>query len=647
MYQVVIRQSWAGDETVIHSAHNNPVKLPSAQVTLDTAAIPSFSFNIYPGNPGYSSLQYMVTLVRVRDIRNQIDLFEGRILTPSEPLEQDGMTYKQITCEGLAAFLHDSRPSFVEYSGKTRLQILTSLVDMHNTQMTDGGSAYKCFKLGNVDLGTTKAAYCYTDESISTYDNITNLVLNAGYELSARHESDGIYLDCAKIIGETGSQVIELKRNLITFTRSIDPTSLVTAFMPLGQAAETTDTDSSTERGTARLTITSANNGSPLLRDEKLIKQFGLIIGANTWDDVTDATTLKTTGQAYFNALNTATIATQVQAVDMTIVGEDTQPLRNGWSYRTRIPFKGIDEVLRIKQATIDLNDPTANTYTMGDRVVGQESYNVELANQLAGMRQYNGRLQQLQLANATAVQKAQEALDATNDLKKQVAALEASGDGANDGTTYDPTGMIIDVSEYQGTIDWTKVTAAGLALAVIEVQRGSSVEDAMYKTNIADAVAAGANYGVYAYFKAISEADAKVEAKDFYDRAQSAIGSLRQPRLYMIDVENNTVTSGTLKAAVSAYMDELNALGVPDSKIVIYVSTSLYGSIDTSRPAALWVPRYGTNDGTVAGSTKPDVAYDLWQYTSMGKVSGITANTVDMSTDPSSKFQPFLEKEG
>lgn len=635
MYQVFIRQGWNGEETLIHSAHINTLKLISPQITFDVTAFPAFSFSIYPDNPGYSMLNYLTTFVRVYKPSKHRNVFEGRVLLPTETLDTSGDLHKEVTCEQLGSFLHDSVQPFQKFTGQTRAQILQALITAHNAQV----DSYKQLKLGNVSLGTAKVADTYTDDSATTYDNVSNLILASGFELTVRHESDGLYVDCAKSIGGTGTQKIRLKGNLLSATRSIDPSALITVLKPLGQAAETTDTDA--DESTARLTISSANGGSPYLRDEDMVAQFGTIVGANEWDDVTDAKKLLTTGQAYLKTLNTATVSVQVSAIDVSVLGGDVDELLCGYSYPTKVPVMGINETLRITQQTLDLNDATAGTITLGDRVVGQESYNTVLTDALAGLKKFNKQLIADRARTSAALTASNNALKQLSELSKKVDAMTSDTD-SDDGTTYDPTGLIIDVSEFQGSIDWAKVTAAGLALAVIRVQSGTSHAD---KTNIPAAIAAGANYGVYAYFQAVSATDAETEAQSFYDRTTAFVGSSRAPRLWMIDVEANSVTSGTLKAAVTAYMDKLNALGVPDSKIVIYVSTSLYGSIDTSRPAALWVPRYGTNDGTVAGSTKPAVAYDLWQYTSMGKVSGITANTVDLSTDPSSKFEPFLTK--
>lgn len=391
MYRVTIRQKWDGPETMIHSPHANPLKLINTSITQDVATIPGFTFNIYPGNPGYDAMHYMTTLVRVYDTVNKMDVFEGRVLKPSEPIETTGLTYKTIACEGLLAWLHDSRPGFIEFDGKTRKQILTSLVNAHNAQMTALDAPYKCFKLGNINMADTVAAYCYTDDTASTYDNLETLVKQAGYELAVRHESDGLYLDCAKTIGETGNQVIRLGANLISFTRTIDPTALASAYLPLGKAADTTSND----KGTARLTIASANNGNPLLSDADMLKQFGPIVGAKSWDNETNATKLKTTGSSYFKSLPVATISTQVQAIDMSFVGKSKSPLLCGWTYRTLIPTKGIDEPIRISQMTIDINDPRNNTLTIGDRVVGQETYNAQILMEMRKLQSIKSAVKQ------------------------------------------------------------------------------------------------------------------------------------------------------------------------------------------------------------------------------------------------------------
>ena len=98
------------------------------------------------------------------------------------------------------------------------------------------------------------------------------------------------------------------------------------------------------------------------------------------------------------------------------------------------------------------------------------------------------------------------------------------------------------------------------------------------------------------------------------------------------------------MRAGVEAYMSQLNALGVPDNKIVLYIANHLYDkfNLNVARPGAIWIPSYGQNDGTLANSLKPTYPYDLHQYTSKGSVNGITGN-VDMSAEPSERFKELI----
>ena len=95
------------------------------------------------------------------------------------------------------------------------------------------------------------------------------------------------------------------------------------------------------------------------------------------------------------------------------------------------------------------------------------------------------------------------------------------------------------------------------------------------------------------------------------------------------MDAEEATVTN----AAIRVFATELKAQGA--KKIGCYVAHNRYNSYNYESVRDLfdftWIPRYGSNDGTIAGATKPAYECDLWQYTSTGKVSGISGN-VDLN---------------
>ena len=206
--------------------------------------------------------------------------------------------------------------------------------------------------------------------------------------------------------------------------------------------------------------------------------------------------------------------------------------------------------------------------------------------------------------------------------------------------------GKIIDVSEWQGVIDWNKVIADDVTLSIIRVQHGSAHQDLKYMENLQQCISAGGKYAVYAYFAATSTSDAQQEARDFYNRTQKVVAGKQQPIFYAIDVESIEMSGDVtqMRAGVEAYMSQLNALGVPDNKIVLYIANHLYDrfNLNVARPGAIWIPSYGQNDGTLANSLKPTHPYDLHQYTSKGSVNGITGN-VDMSAEPSERFKELI----
>lgn len=634
MYRILMRQGWDGEETLVHADVGNGPRLMTAKLSKSVTTYDTLTVTAPPTNALYGNVNPLQTFLRVVRVDKRRVLFDGRVWTYQPAMASDGTLTNEVVAMGLEDFLHDSIQPFAEYHDISPAQFLAALLAEHNKQV----EPYKQIKLGNINVtNSTDNVYRFTDDGTDTYDTIQDkLVKRLGGELRVRRENDGLYLDYLTEIGEQSNQIIRLATNMMSLTQKLDPTSVITVIKPLGKAAERTTTSeteiSTTQTSTPRLTIESVNNGSPFLRDEALIKQFGVITVSQKWDDVTDPTNLKAKAQAVLAAQQPVKEQLQITAADLSMVHGAVDDYVCGNYNRIINPLLGYDANRRIVSQELDFCQLQSSSMKAGDVMLTQEEYT-------------------RQITVAAELAKAQAAISEArlSDLKSQITNVGTELDAikkeiaAGSSSYYE--GSIIDVSEFQKSIDWTKVVNAGLALAVIRVQHGTNHEDLTYKTNIPAAISAGANYGVYAYFNGLSVSDSEVEATNFYNRTQAVIGTSRQPRLYMIDVEENTVTSGTLAASVTAYLNKLNSLGVPDSKIVIYVSNALHNSIDTTR-TQIWIPSYGDNDGTVINSTKPLHAYDLWQYTSQGHVAGITANTVDMSTEPSARFKSaFLTK--
>lgn len=307
----------------------------------------------------------------------------------------------------------------------------------------------------------------------------------------------------------------------------------------------------------------------------------------------------------------------------------------------------GIDVEVRINSYTWYPQNKQADTVTFGNKRFDPVEWQVR--NQKAFER--NKKLGETLKNQISKVQKGIVLPSIQKELEGKL--KEYIDDKLNNNTPTTPDipkpqhiGKIIDVSEWQGVIDWNKVIADDVTLSIIRVQHGSAHQDLKYMENLQKCISAGGKYAVYAYFAATSTSDAQQEARDFYNRTQQVVAGKQQPIFYAIDVESIEMSGDVtqMRAGVEAYMSQLNALGVPDNKIVLYIANHLYDkfNLNVARPGAIWIPSYGQNDGTLANSLKPTHPYDLHQFTSKGSVSGITGN-VDMSAEPSERFKELI----
>lgn len=307
----------------------------------------------------------------------------------------------------------------------------------------------------------------------------------------------------------------------------------------------------------------------------------------------------------------------------------------------------GIDVEVRINSYTWYPQNKQADTVTFGNKRFDPVEWQVR--NQKAFER--NKKLGETLKNQISKVQKGIVLPSIQKELEGKL--KEYIDDKLNNNTPTTPDtpkpqhiGKIIDVSEWQGIIDWNKVIADDVTLSIIRVQHGSAHQDLKYMENLQQCISAGGKYAVYAYFAATSTSDAQQEARDFYNRTQKVVAGKQQPIFYAIDVESIEMSGDItqMRAGVEAYMSQLNTLGVPDNKIVLYIANHLYDkfNLNVARPGAIWIPSYGQNDGTLANSLKPTHPYDLHQFTSKGSVKGISGN-VDMSAEPSEKFKELI----
>lgn len=191
------------------------------------------------------------------------------------------------------------------------------------------------------------------------------------------------------------------------------------------------------------------------------------------------------------------------------------------------------------------------------------------------------------------------------------------------------PTGTGIDVSKWQGNIDWA-TTSNAVSFAIIRCgYRGSSggiAMDPKFLQNMKGAKAHGVRVGVYFYSKATNEAMAVEEASAALAFVQQAGGGLTLPIYFdMEDACQKGLSKEENTAIANAFCATVAAGGYSAG---VYASKSWFdnrmnaGSIGGNY--SIWVARYNTYLGYSG-------RYNMWQYSSKGSIPGISGN-VDLN---------------
>lgn len=194
-------------------------------------------------------------------------------------------------------------------------------------------------------------------------------------------------------------------------------------------------------------------------------------------------------------------------------------------------------------------------------------------------------------------------------------------------------TGVLgIDVSKWQKEIDWDKVKNEGVDFAIIRCGyrgsvTGSLVEDPYFEQNIKGARAAGIKVGVYFFTQAVNEVEAVEEAsmvislvRDYelqYPVFIDTEGAGGNGRADSLNVEERT-------AVCEAFCTTVKNAGLEAG---VYASRNWYNNkltASTLESYAIWLAEYRS-------VPLYQGYYQMWQYTSKGKINGINSN-VDLN---------------
>lgn len=360
MYRIIIEND--GVRQVLHSEDpDSAQRILSGTLTEEVGKTPSMTGTVSPQNACFSDFHDRRTEITVINTASGETEFEGYVLNAGVQMSNSGKVTRRVVCEGFQGYLCDTVQMYHNYAETPVAQFLSALLASHNAQSEPRKHIY----LGTVNI--TGSLNSKTTAYRSTWGEIKeNLLDRLGGEIRIRRGNDGrLLLDYMDAIQQSGTSglIIELAQNLRSLSVETDTANIVTRLIPLGYQP---DADSA-----ERLTIVGAvdpDDGHtytvPYIDDDAAIAQYGVIVGAAEFDEITVPENLVARGKAYLAENNR--IKKHYAASVLDIVGRGS--IRAGNTYRFRNALIGLDENLRLLRRKVDLLKPYTPEVEIGDK---------------------------------------------------------------------------------------------------------------------------------------------------------------------------------------------------------------------------------------------------------------------------------------
>lgn len=181
-----------------------------------------------------------------------------------------------------------------------------------------------------------------------------------------------------------------------------------------------------------------------------------------------------------------------------------------------------------------------------------------------------------------------------------------------------------IDVSHYQGNINWKAVKEYGIDFAFIKCLQGKSIVDECFHTNMRNAIANDIPVGVYVYSKAKTIDDAVAEAKRVIKECSQY--KLTYPVVFDFESKHFEEMSLAMRGKI---IDAFCQIILSDGRYIPMLYSSRYWLMhmipaEVVKKYDIWLAEYTTGKPKYTGD------YKIWQY-GVGKVTGIIGD-VDMN---------------
>lgn len=172
-----------------------------------------------------------------------------------------------------------------------------------------------------------------------------------------------------------------------------------------------------------------------------------------------------------------------------------------------------------------------------------------------------------------------------------------------------------VDVSHYQGDIDWSVLSEQGISFAYIKATEGSSHEDSQFQKNWSEASTTDLRIGAYHFFS--FESSGLTQAENFISKV-NAVDNMLPPALDVEPYGTFVKLSGANIIALknlSLWLQTVeNHYGV---KPIIYTTEAYYKTIKS------WFPEYDIWIRNVYFAPSEDITWKMWQYSNRMRLKG------------------------
>lgn len=340
------------DDKIIYSPLMVEQKIitSDAKITYELNKAGSFTFTIPVMHPEYDHFKKLRSIITVKD--DDAEIWRGRVIDTTK----DFYNNKKIVCEGELAFLNDALIEPYDYSesGITVGSMLNKYISSYRANCP----TERDIRLGIITaVNSSTVIYPKSESYANVLTNMLSVLIETcGGHLQIRRSSGVSYLDYLNTAINMADQQITFGVNLLDLEEYVNAADVYTYLIPLGKK----DDDGNP------LTIESVNNGSKYIKSVDGEKLYGKIERCITWDNITDASLLKSTAEEKLASAIQEVTSIEITAVDLKLLGANVDSIEVG-KYVTVISTPhDIHDNFLCSKIELNLHQPANSVYTFG-----------------------------------------------------------------------------------------------------------------------------------------------------------------------------------------------------------------------------------------------------------------------------------------